>query len=406
VSTEPGIDFVGVWKKFHRGEMHDSLRDLIPAMVRRVVGKGGNGRAELAKGDFWALHDVDFRVRPGDTLGIIGANGAGKSTVLKILNRILLPSRGYCEVRGRIGALIEIAAGFHPDLTGRENVFLQGAIMGMPSAEIRKKFDEIVAFSGIPEFIDTPVKRYSSGMNARLGFSIAAHLDPDVLVIDEVLSVGDLAFQKQAFDRISQLARSGLPVVVVSHQLERVEQLCNRALLLERGRIKREGTPLECITAYRMGLKHLPQGRPEDCPVRLDAVEVEPNDSVRSGDPFRIRVRGEILRVPERELETFAIRLRNLETQECLFATSSTRCRLALPETGPFSATVQLQANVPPGRYVVETSVWDPQLNVDAFPGPKAVLDVTEGASFWGVVQMNATMALDGERVLVPAPRV
>ena len=186
----PGIEFHHVWKRFRRGELHDSLRDLLPAMAKRLVGRAQRAD-ELRTGDFWALKDVSFRVEPGQALGIIGPNGAGKSTVLKILTRILRPNRGGCTVRGRIGALIEVAAGFHPDLTGRENVFLQGAIMGMSAADTLRKFDEIVEFSGIADFIDTPVKRYSSGMNARLGFSIAVHLDPDVLIIDEVLAVGD-----------------------------------------------------------------------------------------------------------------------------------------------------------------------------------------------------------------------
>jgi len=171
--TTPKVEFIGVSKKFRRGERHDSVRDLVPGTLARWLGRGSP--APLGKAEFWALRDVSFSVGPGEALGIIGANGAGKSTALKLLTRILRPTEGHCHVRGRIGALIEVAAGFHPDLTGRENVYLQGAIMGMRRAEIARKFDEIVAFSGIAEFIDTPVKRYSSGMNARLGFSVAAH---------------------------------------------------------------------------------------------------------------------------------------------------------------------------------------------------------------------------------------
>src|SRR6476661_7746469 len=179
------VSFRKVWKKFRYGEVHDSLRDLIPALGKRLIGRGAAAR-DLRSGDFWALRDVSFEVVPGEALGIIGPNGAGKSTILKLLTRIVRPTRGSCAVRGRIGALIELSAGFHPDLTGRENVFLQGSIMGMQRREIAGKFDEIVEFAGIPDFIDTPVKRYSNGMHARLGFSIAAHLDPDVLIIDEV----------------------------------------------------------------------------------------------------------------------------------------------------------------------------------------------------------------------------
>ncbi len=252
-----GIEFSGVWKKYRRGERHDSLRDMVPALARRVFrGRALNGasngasNAALHPTDFWALRDVSFSVTPGQTLGIIGANGAGKSTVLKTLTRIVRPTRGSYQVRGRIGALIEVAAGFHPDLTGRENIFLQGAIMGMPTTHTRTKFDEIVAFAGIPEFIDTPVKRYSSGMSARLGFAIAAHLDPDVLVIDEVLSVGDFEFQDRAFGRVRALARSGLPVVLVSHQLERVAELCTEVILLDHGQITYRGVPADAIATY------------------------------------------------------------------------------------------------------------------------------------------------------------
>src|SRR5205085_2393212 len=175
-----------------------------------------------AQNDFWALRDVSFEVPRGEALGVIGRNGAGKSTTLKILTKILKPTSGRSLVRGRVGALIEIAAGFHPDLTGRENVFLQGAVMGMKRADIVARFDDIVDFAGIASFIDTPVKRYSSGMNARLGFSIAANLQPDVMIIDEVLSVGDMAFQSRCVERMRQFLRDGVSVVFVSHNLQAV----------------------------------------------------------------------------------------------------------------------------------------------------------------------------------------
>jgi ABC-type polysaccharide/polyol phosphate transport system ATPase subunit len=396
VSSEPGIEFNHVWKKFHRGEMHDSLRDLVPAMMRRMVGRGED-RTALATGDFWALRDVTFQVKPGQTLGIIGSNGAGKSTVLKTLTRILRPTRGHCEVRGRMGTLIEIAAGFHPDLTGRENVFLQGAIMGMPAALIREKFDEIVEFSGIADFIDTPVKRYSSGMNARLGFAVAAYLDPDVLIIDEVLSVGDLSFQKKAFDRLSQLARSGRPVVVVSHQLDRMAQLCTDALLLRKGEVIVTGDPADVIARYVMDQKFTAEGDPLACPVQIDSVDLIGPDPVRSGEVVRFRVSGVIRSQPESELEYVGLRLRALHNARLVFATSSTRCQVDFPESGPFTIDVELQMNVPAGSYVVETTVWDVQRELDASPGPKLVIKVVEGASFHGEVQCNPRMTLVSE---------
>lgn len=227
--AEPTILFDRVWKKFRRGERHDSLRDLIPSLLKRGFARR---RDSLEREEFWALQDLSFEVRSGQALGIIGPNGAGKSTALKLLTRILRPTRGYCAVRGRVGALIEIAAGFHPDLTGRENVYLQGAILGMKRVEIARRFDEIIDFSGIGEFIDTPVKRYSSGMNARLGFAIAAHLDPEVLLIDEVLAVGDMPFQQRCFERLAEFRRSGVSIAFVSHNLLAIAALCDRAVLL------------------------------------------------------------------------------------------------------------------------------------------------------------------------------
>jgi lipopolysaccharide transport system ATP-binding protein len=229
---ESVIAFDGVWKKFRRGEHHDSLRDLIPALVRRFTSKR---EIALDVDEFWVLRNVSFEVKPGQALGIIGPNGAGKSTALKLLTRILKPTRGTTRVHGRVGALIELAAGFHPDLTGRENIFLQGAIMGMRREDIRKRFEEIIEFAGIPDFIDTPVKRYSSGMNARLGFAIAAHLDPEVLLIDEVLAVGDFNYQQKCYARLEQFRRQGIPVAFVSHNMQAIAALCDRVLLLRPG---------------------------------------------------------------------------------------------------------------------------------------------------------------------------
>jgi ABC-type polysaccharide/polyol phosphate transport system ATPase subunit len=229
---EPVIAFDGVWKKFRRGEHHDSLRDLIPALVKRL---GRRREPALDADEFWVLRNVSFEVTPGHALGIIGPNGAGKSTALKLLTKILKPTRGTASLRGRVGALIELAAGFHPDLTGRENIFLQGAIMGMRREHIRRKFDQIIEFAGIPDFIDTPVKRYSSGMNARLGFAIAAHLDPEVLLIDEVLAVGDFTFQQKCYARLEEFRRDGIPIAFVSHNMQAIAMLCDQVMLLRSG---------------------------------------------------------------------------------------------------------------------------------------------------------------------------
>src|SRR5437762_9911988 len=241
------VVFEGIWKKFRRGERLDSLRDLVPALARGLARR--RRPLDLAEQEFWAVRDVSFEVGPGEALGIIGPNGAGKSTILKLLTKILRPTRGRIEMRGRVGALIEVAAGFHPDLTGRENVYLQGAIMGMKPAEIQQQFDRIVDFAGIGEFIDTPVKRYSSGMNARLGFAIASHLNPDVLVIDEVLAVGDMAFQQRCIERMEAFKRSGVAIVFVSHNLQAVASLCDEAVFMA-GELKARGRPDDVIRAY------------------------------------------------------------------------------------------------------------------------------------------------------------
>jgi lipopolysaccharide transport system ATP-binding protein len=244
----PAIVFDGVSKKFRRGERHDSLRDLVPSLVRRAF--GSQPADVLGAQEFWALRDVSFEVQPGEALGIIGANGAGKSTTLKLLTKILKPTKGRCGVRGRTGALIEVAAGFHPDLTGRENVYLQAAIMGMTRADTSKRFDDIVAFAGVGEFIDTQLKRYSSGMNARLGFAVAAHLEPEVLIIDEVLSVGDAMFQARCLERIRQLKAGGVALAFVSHNLPAVESLCHKVLWLHKGEAKYSGDPRKAIDLY------------------------------------------------------------------------------------------------------------------------------------------------------------
>ncbi len=234
----------GLHKKFKRGEIHNSLRDLIPALMRRAV-SGSLGREE-----FWALRDVNFQVERGEAFGIIGHNGAGKSTLLKHLCGILLPTSGTLTVKGRLSALIEVGAGFHPDLTGRENIYLNGTILGMSRAEIRSKFDAIVAFSELEEFLDTPVKRYSSGMYARLGFAVAAHVAPDVLVVDEVLSVGDYLFQRKSVEKMRQVMRSGTTVVFVSHNLRAVSELCPRSMLLDHGSVLALGPSGGVIKRY------------------------------------------------------------------------------------------------------------------------------------------------------------
>ncbi|HEX8649776.1 MAG TPA: ABC transporter ATP-binding protein [Pyrinomonadaceae bacterium] len=228
-------------------------------MVRQEAAVGASGNPLVRKlrslrrraRPFWAVHDVSFEVRRGEALGIIGHNGAGKSTILKLLSNITTPTSGEIKINGRLSALIEVGSGFHPELTGRENIYLNGSILGMRRREISRKLDSIVDFAGVRQFIDTPVKRYSSGMYVRLGFSIAAFLDPDILLLDEVLAVGDAAFQTKCLERITELKRTGTTIVFISHDLGAVERLCDRVLLMERGEVAASGAPRDVIAEYQ-----------------------------------------------------------------------------------------------------------------------------------------------------------
>src|SRR5213075_17139 len=232
--------------RHQRNERYTSLRDVI---AEKALGffknlKSGNG-VSVSKEDFWALKDVSFEVQKGEVLGIIGRNGAGKSTLLKILARITEPTSGKVEIEGRVASLLEVGTGFHPELTGRENIFMNGAILGMKQAEIKNKFDEIVSFSGIEQFIDTPVKRYSSGMYVRLAFAVAAHLEPEILIVDEVLAVGDAEFQKKCLGKMDEVAKGGRTVLFVSHNMEAVDRLTTRCLCLSSGELSHDGETSE-----------------------------------------------------------------------------------------------------------------------------------------------------------------
>jgi lipopolysaccharide transport system ATP-binding protein len=235
---------------------YKTLRDAISFKARDVrnllpLRNGNNGSGNATREEFWALKDVSFEVKRGEVLGVIGRNGAGKSTLLKILSRITEPTRGRVRIRGRVASLLEVGTGFHPELTGRENIFLNGAILGMGREEIRKKFDEIVDFAGTAKFLDTPVKRYSSGMYVRLAFAVAAHLEPEILIVDEVLSVGDAEFQKKCLGKMQDVASAaGRTVLFVSHNMIAIQSLCPHALLLERGRVKTAGPAASVISSY------------------------------------------------------------------------------------------------------------------------------------------------------------
>lgn len=235
----------GISKRYRLGgfQPYKTLRDTIVDLAR-------GGKSVAAKPDFWALRDISFELREGEVLGIVGRNGAGKSTLLKILSRITTPDFGKIELYGRIGSLLEVGTGFHPELTGRENIFMNGTLLGMKRIEIQRKFDQIVDFSGVEEFLDTPVKRYSSGMRVRLGFAVAAHLEPEILVVDEVLAVGDAEFQRKCLGRMNEAATEGRTVLFVSHQMEAIQSLCSRAIWLENGSVRQDGTADQVVMSY------------------------------------------------------------------------------------------------------------------------------------------------------------
>jgi lipopolysaccharide transport system ATP-binding protein len=267
-------------------------------------GEARDGRAEI-----WALDDVTFDVKEGEVLGIIGRNGAGKSTLLKILSRITRPTSGYADIHGRLGSLLEVGTGFHPELTGRDNIFLNGAILGMHRSEIAGRFDEIVSFSGIEKFLDTPVKRYSSGMYMRLAFSVAAHLDPDILLVDEVLAVGDAEFQKKCLGKMESVVKQGRTVLFVSHNMAAVKSLCGRALLLDAGRVTADGQVDQVVDRY-LSFSRTPQSdaqipshalRSGTGEARYRRVEIltvagEPVSELYFGQRFRVRMTLEVVK--------------------------------------------------------------------------------------------------------------
>lgn len=247
------ISVNGLGKKYRIGEKPKSYKTLRDSIVEGIshFGKAANSENNGShQKEFWALQDISFEVKQGETIGIIGHNGAGKSTLLKILSRIIEPSKGYADIHGRISSLLEVGTGFHQELTGRENIYLSGAILGMSKEEIDRKFDEIVDFAGVERFVDTPIKHYSSGMNLRLGFAVSAHLEPDILLVDEVLAVGDLEFQKKCLNKMEDVASEGRTVLFVSHNMGSIKELCQKALVLKNGTIDYLGDVVPAIQHY------------------------------------------------------------------------------------------------------------------------------------------------------------
>lgn len=265
--SAPQISVEGLSKRYVLGHLpkHDTLRATLGQGIRALLTAWR--RRKASREEFWALRDVSFTVRPGEVLGVIGRNGAGKSTLLKILSRITEPTTGRVRLRGRVASLLEVGTGFHPELTGRENIFLNGAILGMTRTEIRRKFDAIVDFAEVERFLDTPVKHYSSGMYVRLAFAVAAHLEPEILIVDEVLAVGDAAFQRKCLGKMNDVAtREGRTVLVVSHNMDSILRLCTSAVLLAHGRVMFAGQPHDAVGHYARAT--VPQGATIDCHAR------------------------------------------------------------------------------------------------------------------------------------------
>jgi len=284
----------GLGKRYRRGlQVDGGLRHALEDFVRSPLASLRRKKGEM----FWALKDVSLEVREGEVLGLIGRNGAGKTTLLKILSRITRPTTGWAEIHGRVGSLLEVGTGFHPELTGRENTFLSGAILGMGKAEIERKFDEIVAFAELEKFIDTPVKHYSSGMYVRLAFAVAAPLEPEILLVDEVLAVGDINFQKKCLGKMGDVARAGRTVVLVSHSMGAINALCSRCIILDKGGIEFEGSTAEATVRYYSESLNIVGGsdlsarpRKGNGKARFTSISVQALDS--SGHPLEIAYPG------------------------------------------------------------------------------------------------------------------
>lgn len=350
-----------VYKKFARGERHDTLRDLLPALTRSFL-KRVTRPFDLKSEEFWALQDISFEIKQGEAVGIIGHNGAGKSTILKHLSGIMKPTMGRIDVTGKLSALIEVGAGFHQDLTGRENVFLNGVILGMTRQEVQRRFDAIVEFSGLADFIDTPVKRYSSGMYARLGFSVAAHMEPDILIIDEVLSVGDATFQARGVEKMRSILNSGATVIFVSHSLKSISDLCPRSILMKKGTVVEDGPTSHVLQTYMTQVRET-RKNVEGKDVIIEQVVLRdqqgPRADFTAGDKAWVEVT--LLAQTECDQLDCMLILRD-ERYNAIFDTSARRLGVSLPKLKPgdrFKCTFELDLHLAFGTFHVSVkAAW------------------------------------------------
>jgi lipopolysaccharide transport system ATP-binding protein len=362
---KPIIKVEGLGKQYRIGvrfQQFATLRDSLSRAVRKpldVLRSNGDS------GMFWALKDVDFEVAPGEVVGVVGRNGAGKSTLLKILSRITQPTTGSAELYGRVASLLEVGTGFHPELTGRENVFLNGAILGMRKAEISRKFDEIIAFAEIERFIDTPVKHYSSGMYVRLAFAVAAHLEPEILIVDEVLAVGDSQFQKRCLGKMNEVAKSGRTVLFVSHNIRAVAQLCDNCIWIDEGQVASRGPSQDVVVDYLTSVQ--PQKMdglitdemhehetPELSFTRVALLDenCNPVPAVYFGDTLRFRAEFEV-RTPLEQVRLGLAVHRFDEAVVCAVQHTDAALDLLNLQPGRYIANIQVEVPLIPGFYYV-----------------------------------------------------
>jgi lipopolysaccharide transport system ATP-binding protein len=373
----------GLGKKYIIGhqstDRSNTFRDVITQNVKNFV----RGAKEMAQGkaivagdqleEFWALKDVNFEIKRGDVVGIIGRNGAGKSTLLKVLSRITEPSEGRVEIKGRVASLLEVGTGFHPELSGRENVYLNGAILGMTRAEINRKFDEIVDFSGVEKFLDTPVKRYSSGMYVRLAFAVAAHLEPEILIVDEVLAVGDAEFQKKCLGKMQDVAGQGRTVLFVSHNMGAVQSLCDVGILMDKGKLGYVGNMQTTISTYR-SLSALQSYWSQEVS--------EPNGfftpfEFRIDDERKITVKGRL--ESQRTELTIGIAISTPWLQDIFWTTNRDVCDDVSLDAGVHTFTFTLPQSLAPGSYVAELVVFlhNDRYIIDREGGPRISFEIS-----------------------------
>ncbi len=370
---------IGHQKQERYTALRDVLANGVKSLRRQVFKPFGKRILDPDVEDFWALKDVSFEIKQGDRVGIIGRNGAGKSTLLKVLSRITEPTNGRISIRGRVASLLEVGTGFHPELTGRENIYLNGAILGMSKVEIKRKFDEIVAFAEVEKFLDTPVKRYSSGMYVRLAFAVAAHLEPEILIVDEVLAVGDAQFQKKCLGKIEEVGKEGRTVLFVSHNMGTITQLCTQAIYLTSGRVAYQGDVNSTVLKYmasgdikrsRVKLAKQVEKVREMKKIFFEEITISDNHQIESSDidvryPFYLGLEYEVTK-PLSNLE-LSIRVSTSDGRPVV-TTSQSDCSpesLSIRDVGSYQASIKFPAMfLMPGSYMVSVAAHEPMVEI------------------------------------------